>query len=70
MVCAMDELCTIEWAAERLRKSQRQVRRYITAGTLTALTPKTGSRESARHKVMLTVAEVEALHNARMAAGL
>lgn len=63
------EFCTIAWAAERLGLSVRQVGRYVVDGTLSGVTPLTGSRESKRHKRMIRVNDVERLRDARVVTG-
>lgn len=65
----LTEYCTIAYAAERLGLSVRQVGRYVLDGTLTGITPLTGSRESQRHKRMVRVADVERLKLARSVTG-
>lgn len=57
---------TIEWAATLMGVSCRTVLRMINAGRLTALTPLTAPRESARHKRMLVASEVREMRDARL----
>lgn len=60
---------TMAWAAEQLGVSLRQVGRYVQAGILTAYTPRCGSRETHRHKRMVSVDEVRDLKRAREVVG-
>lgn len=50
--------CTVAYAAELLNVSQRTIGRMIRDGRLQACRPLVGSRESARHKVMIYVPTV------------
>lgn len=68
MVCGMEELtqwCTFAAAAEILGVSLSQVFRYAEGGQLTPWAPICGSHESARHKRVLRVSEVQTLKDAR-----
>lgn len=53
-----EDYCTIAWAAEYLGVSLRTVTRAVAGGALTAVTPRTGARESKRHKRMLLTEQV------------
>jgi DNA-binding transcriptional MerR regulator len=64
-----DDWCTVAYAAEQLDVSQRQIMRYVSEGVLTAHQPRVGSRESARHKRVLSTAQVRELRNARVVMG-
>jgi cobalamin biosynthesis protein CobD/CbiB len=70
MVCGMRNQSPAEWctqaaAAELLGVSLRQVGRYVADGTLTGQHPICGSRESKRHKVIISLDEVRTLAAAR-----
>lgn len=51
--------CTIAYAAERIGVSQRQVRRFIAAGSLTGYRPRVGKAESGRRHILLGAAAVD-----------
>lgn len=52
------EWCTIAYTAERLAVSLRTVTRMIADGRLRATKPRIGSRESARHKTLIALSDV------------
>lgn len=60
-----NDYCTVAWAAELAGVSMRTVTRAIGAGALHGATPRTGRRESRRHKQMLLTEEVRAWNEAR-----
>lgn len=64
-----DDWCTVAYAAELLAVSQRQVMRYVRDKVLTAYMPRVGSRESARHKRVLSTSQVRDLRAARVVTG-
>jgi hypothetical protein len=64
-IASPQDWCTAAYAAELLDVSLRQIWRYTQEGKLHAYRPRVGSRESARHKVMLSVDEVLAFRDAR-----
>lgn len=64
-IASAQDWCTIAYASEILGVSMRQVGRYVRAGRLHAHRPRVGSRESDRHKAILSVDEVFALRDAR-----
>lgn len=65
MIPVGGDYCTVAYAAESAAVSIRTVKRAIQNGALTAVRPRVGSRESARHKTMLLTAEVVAWRAAR-----
>lgn len=52
------DFCTLAWAAELLGMSHRSVAKLVADGRLKDHTPLVGSRESKRHKRMLSADEV------------
>jgi predicted site-specific integrase-resolvase len=60
---------TMAWAAEQLGVSIRQVNRYIEAGTLEVFTPRCGTRETKRHKRVVSCEQVRELKRAREVVG-
>jgi hypothetical protein len=63
-IASAQDWCTIAYAAEVLGVSMRTITRYLAAGTLHGHKPRVGSRESSRHKAILSVDEVLALRDA------
>lgn len=59
------DFCTVAWAAERTKLSQRHVRLLVQRGKLTRVQPRTGSRETGRRHTLLMVCEVEHYAEAR-----
>ena len=53
-----DDYCTVAYAAELAGVSIRTVTRAVSDGILAATKPRCGSRESARHKLMLSTPQV------------
>jgi predicted site-specific integrase-resolvase len=60
---------TMQWAAEMLGVSVRQVNRYVAAGRLTMVTPRCGARETKGYKRMVSVAQTLELKRAREVVG-
>ncbi len=60
------DFCTVAWAAELLGLSHRGVARLVQDGKLKEHMPLTGSRESTRHKRLLSADEVRAYRRALM----
>lgn len=55
---ASGDFCTVAWAAELLGMSQRGVAKLVQDGRLREHMPLVGSRESKRHKRLLSADEV------------
>jgi hypothetical protein len=66
MTIAMgSDFCSIAYAAEKCRASERTIRRLIRDGKLRKLEPLIGSRETGRRHTLLFTAEVKAYADAR-----
>jgi hypothetical protein len=58
MIPVGEDYCTVAYAAELAGVSIRTVVRAVGDGVLVATRPRCGSRESARHKLMLHTSQV------------